>query len=42
MYPCQRQAGICRTKVVMSGLSKVKVSSFAGVDLGGGVSQFEP
>ena len=24
----------CRTKVVMSALSKVKVSSFAGVDLG--------
>ena len=32
----------CRTKVVMSGLSKVKVSSFAGVDFGGGVDQFEP
>ena len=31
----------CRTKVVMSALSKVKVSSFAGVDLGGGVSVFE-
>jgi hypothetical protein len=33
---------LCRTKVVMSGLSKVKVSSFAGVDFGGGVDQFEP
>jgi hypothetical protein len=32
----------CRTKVVMSALSKVKVSSFAGVDFGGGVDQFEP
>jgi hypothetical protein len=32
---------LCRTKVVMSGLSKVKVSSFAGVNFGGGVSQFE-
>ena len=28
------QSILCRTKVVMSALSKVKVSSFAGVDLG--------
>ena len=32
----------CSSKVVMSGFSKVKMSSFVGVDLDGGVSQFEP
>ena len=38
----EEQLWQCRTKVVMSGLSKVKVSSFVGVDLDGGVDQFEP
>ena len=33
---------LCSSKVVMSGFSKVKMSSFVGVDLDGGVSQFEP
>ena len=33
---------ICRTKVVMSGMSKVKVSAFVGVDTDGEVDQLEP